>query len=94
MDLRMPSVNGLFGYRALQAIIGFESVPIIAVPADYTSRAKSEAIYSFLRTSPFSRAVSGDPSYGHAPYKLCTRSLSKNRLGGDSFLARSSEEHA
>jgi len=53
MDLRMPSVNGLFGYRALQAIIGFESVPIIAVPADYTSRAKSEAIHSFLLDQPF-----------------------------------------
>jgi len=66
MDLRMPSVAVCLGTAALQAMIGFESVPIVAVPADYTSRAKSDAIYSFLRTSLFTR-VNGDPSLRSRP---------------------------
>jgi len=43
MDLRMPLADGLLGTGALRSISGFGSVPIIAVTADYSQKAKKEA---------------------------------------------------
>ena len=44
MDLRMPGCDGLIGTRALRAIHGLESVPIVAITAHYSSQTRAEAI--------------------------------------------------
>jgi hypothetical protein len=94
MDLRMPSVAVCLGTAALQAY------DWLRVCTNYRGSGglhfKSEKRrYIFFSGPAFSLALLMQIHlYGHAPDKLCKRSLSKNTLGGDSFLERFSEEHA
>lgn len=44
MDIRMPTVDGLIGTGALRRIHGFQTVPIIAITANYTKKTREDAI--------------------------------------------------
>jgi CheY-like chemotaxis protein len=44
MDIRMPGVDGYLGVGALRAIQGFQTLPIVAITADYSSQTKERAI--------------------------------------------------